>query len=438
MKKLFIFIVFTTLSFSNWLSSKPEWITNHSKYSFIGVSSPKDDKQSALKDATTNGLEQVSNQLGVVVNSNFTSSKSVENDQVSNSVKVDTKLKSFSKIENYELKQNYCEEENEQFVCYVLISFEEAQFLKLKKETKERIEKLNRLISELEIEINNLNYEKAKSIYEKAMLIPEANYNQKFQTLSKNFNSMINLKISDIKDEVSPLEEMKFSLFSNRDGFLYVIYNNGHIPKLIFPQNDQNNEITKDKAFIFPSTHKFNSHNNQKLIIIFSKEKIDIPVDDSYTINKSQNLWKMKLKTEIKNLNAINKILSFKLKKTTKNICIKEEHNPISKVLADKTTKIFKKLGMQINCKNYEYLIKIKVEKEKFYAEEEHSYLYDIKFSFILEDNLVGEIDSISTIQTFYEIPDDEIAIELNNYTSNDFSNDFKLNNLYQTIKGEQ
>ena len=439
MKKLFLFFIFISFAFSSWLSSKPDWITDHGEYSFVGISSPKNTQQSAIKDATINALSQVSNRLGVVVNSDFSSSKSLTNNQISNNEKSNIKLKSFSKIENYEIKNNYCEEnDDDKFICYVLLSFEKQQFIKLQKATKKRIEKLNNLISKLETAIENSNYNEAKLFYQEASLIPESHYNPKFQKLKNDFFKMINLKISDIKNQISPLEDIKFSLLSNKDGFLYVIYNNGLLPKLIFPQNEDENRINKNEAFILPSRYKFNSHNNQKLIIIFSKEKIEIPTDDSYTIDKSQNLWKIKLKTEMNNLNAVVKRFNFKLKKVSKKICIKNNNDPISRIVSQKTAQTFQNLGMRINCDNYDYLIKIRIKKNKFYAPEEYSYLYDITFNFILEDNFVGEIDNISTKETFYAIPDKEIADTINQESLDNFSNDFKLNNIYQEIKGEK
>lgn len=442
MKRVILLIFSINVLFANWISlkpdwfsSKPEWISKHNNYSFVGISAPKETKQLAIKDAVSNALEQVSNRLGVVVNSEFSSQKSLKSDYISKNIKVSTNLKSFAKIEDYEVKKSYCDPNDEKFTCYVLISFTKDKFLKLKKETQQRINRLNKLISEFETAINNLNYDKAKSIYEQIILIPESNYNFRFKRLVKQFNSMINLKISDIKDEVLPLEEIKFSLFANQDGFLYVIYNNGIIPKLIFPQNHQNNKIKKNQAFILPSPYKrFNSSQNQKLIIIFSKEKLDIPIDSSYTIEKSKNLWKMKLKTAIQNQKAILKVYNFKVKKFTKSLCIKSSDDIISKVLKNKTGKVFKNFGMKINCNKYDYLIKIKVKKHKFYAEDKYSYVYKIKFNFSLEDSLLGEIDNVSTTQYFYVIPDKDIADDI---SKENFVDDFKLNELYQTIKGD-
>ena len=439
MKKFFFSVLFVTLSLASWFSSRPDWITTHKKFSFVGISSPKETRQEATKDATINALSQVSNSLGVVVNSNFSSSKAINSGQISkNNTQSDIKLESFSKIENYEIKKSYCEERDDKIICYVLLSFEKEQFLKLQKETKKRIKKLNNLINELEIAIRNFNYNEAKSLYQKASLIPESNYNLKFQKLKKEFLKMINLKVSDISKEISPLEDIKFSLISNKDGFLYVIYNNGLFPKVIFPQNEENNKIEKDKVFTLPLRYKYNSNKNQRLLIIFSKNRITIPTDSSYKIDKYQTLWKQQLKTEINTLNAVVKRFNFKLKKVSKSLCVKGDNNPISQAVVDKSAEVFRNLGMRISCDNYDYLIKIKTKKEKYYAEERYSYLYDITFNFILEDNFIGEIDNISIKETFYATPDNEIADSIKQESLNEISDDFKLDNIYKTIKGEK
>lgn len=109
MKIIILFFLSINLFAWPFMDNKPKWIDNHSEFDFVGISSPKQTQQSAIKDALADGLNQVSNQLGVVINSDFTSSKSLNNNQISNKEQIKTNLKSFSKIENYQLTNQYCQ-----------------------------------------------------------------------------------------------------------------------------------------------------------------------------------------------------------------------------------------------------------------------------------------------------------------------------------------
>ena len=446
MKKIvfsFLFISFSfslPFSFPSWLSNnRPDWIKTHGNYSFVGISSPKDNKQEAIKNATINALEQVSNRLGVVVNSDFSSSKSITNNEISNNTKSNITLRSFSRIENYEIKDNHCEtNDDDKFVCYVLLSFERQQFIELQQKTTKRIKKLNNLISKLETAIENSNYNEARSLYQQASLIPESNYNPRFQTLKNKFNKMINIKISNINKEISPLEDIKFSLFSNQSGFLYVIYDNGYREKLIFPKRFEDNKIQKNNSFKISTSAHFNNNYNQKLMIIFSKNKLNIPINSDNTIDSSQNSWKDVLETQKNNLSAVVKKFQFTLRKISTNLCIKSNNDVISKVLLDKTKRVFRNLGVHVNCNYYTYLIRININKNRFYSPEMDSYFYKLKFNFILEKNYEGEINNVYSEQTFKLVSNKIIANTLNQDNLNKFSQEFKLNNLYKSIINNQ
>ncbi len=425
MKKIRFLMFVMVLISSLFASEDPKWLTwtqdKDAKY-FLGVSTwyIVDDalvESASHQDALNNGYAQVSSYFGLNIKSELDVQSHSSQGKVSRDIKEKIHTKTNQLIFDLKPYKTYkkLSENGKYFQLYVLLRLDHATELKIKEQMKKDQQEFKLLKQKILKAIDEKDLYKARTLLELAKGKRAAFIDDTLLQIEKRLQSLekgsLQADISIEKTVFAPNEDISFEVNLNKDGYLYVFYDNTSEVEMLFPNKYQRRNFLKNKEPVyFPNddveVHADADAKELRLYVIASKNRLSFQkykedVFNGMLIFSSLDVVKNVALECLSQAHCTQKNIVLKVQSNRKNdkkIIIKS-----SEKIKQKVKKYLKSQG--IVSKKSNKVVSLAIQEHRAYSSLLQSYIveYDVTLKYFKNAKLIKKQKITSVENELYE-----------------------------------